>query len=211
MEAHWDGSKPGALVLFAIPNEKTEENDFEISIPNVASLIITHELDGRFKGLKDFPASERPPVKPVFYAFRVMVGLGLLMIATGLIGAFLWFRGQLFETRWFLHALSYAWPAGFVAILAGWWVTETGRQPWIATGILRTADAASPVSANAVLTTLILFIVIYTVVFSMGIYYINRLIEKGPAGAAAAVPHGVPSRPLSAAKEAAREAIETTE
>ncbi len=134
MEAHWDGSKPGALVLFAIPNEKTEENDFEISIPNGASLIITHELDGRFKGLKDFARSDRPPVKPVFFAFRVMVGLGMLMIATGLIGAFLWCRGQLFETRVVSHAADLrTWPAGFIAILAGWWVTETGRQPWIAT------------------------------------------------------------------------------
>ena len=105
--------------------------------------------------------------------------------------------------------MSWAWPAGFIAILAGWWVTETGRQPWIAHGILRTADAASPVSAGAVLTTLILFIIVYTAVFSMGIYYINKLIDKGPAGAAEAVPSGTPSRPLSAAEEAAREAIVT--
>jgi cytochrome d ubiquinol oxidase subunit I len=211
MEAHWDGSKPAGLILFAIPNEKAEENNFEISIPNIASLIITHNMDGLFKGLKDFAPQDRPPVIPVFFAFRVMVGLGLLMIATGLIGAYLWFRGTLFDSRWFLTPLSFAWPAGFIAILAGWWVTETGRQPWIATGILRTADAASPVSAHAVLTTLILFVAVYTVVFSMGIYYINRLIEKGPMGAAAAAPHGVPSRPLSAAEEAAREAIDRTE
>lgn len=207
MEAHWDGSKPADLVLFAWPDDAAEKNHFEISIPNAASLIITHDSQGLFKGLKDFAPQDRPPVKPVFFAFRVMVGLGLLMIAAGLIGAFLWWRGALFETRWFLAPLSFSWPAGFIAILAGWWVTETGRQPWLATGILRTADAASPVSAGAVLTTLVLFVVVYSVVFSMGIYYINRLIEKGPTGASVKPSEGVPSRPLSAAEEAAHEAI----
>lgn len=210
MEAHWDSSKPAPLVLFALPSDKDETNYYEISIPNVASYIITHQWDGRFPGLKDFAPEDRPPVKPVFYAFRVMVGLGLLMIAGGLFGAYLWWRDRLFETGWFLKAVSISWPAGFVAILAGWWVTETGRQPWIAHGILRTADAASPVSANAVLTTLILFVIVYSIVFSMGIYYINRLIEKGPIGAAVKSPDGVPSRPLSAAEEAAHEAIEGT-
>jgi cytochrome d ubiquinol oxidase subunit I len=208
MEAHWDSSKPAPLILFAWPSDKEETNHFEIAIPNLASLIITHQVDGLFKGLKDFAPEDRPPVKPVFFAFRIMVGLGLLMIAGGLIGAFLWWRGSLFEQRWYLTALSYSWPAGFIAILAGWWVTETGRQPWLVYGILRTADAASPVSAGAVLTTLILFIVVYSVVFSMGIYYINRLIEKGPAGASVKPSEGVPSRPLSAAEEAAHDAIE---
>ncbi|WBT38099.1 cytochrome ubiquinol oxidase subunit I [Hyphomicrobium sp. DMF-1] len=210
MEAHWDGSKPADLVLFAIPSETEEKNHFEIALPNIASLIITHEWEGLFKGLKDFAPEDRPPVKPVFFAFRIMVGLGLLMIAAGAIGAFLWWCGALFHTRWFLWPLSISWPAGFIAILAGWWVTETGRQPWLATGIVRTAEAASPVSAGAVLTTLVLFVLIYSVVFSMGIYYINRLIEKGPAGASVKPPEGVPSRPLSAAEEAAHEAIEGT-
>lgn len=208
MEAHWDSSKPAPLILFAWPSDKEETNHFEIAIPNLASLIITHQMDGLFKGLKDFAPEDRPPVKPVFFAFRIMVGLGLLMIAGGLIGAFLWWRGSLFEQRWYLTAVSYSWPAGFIAILAGWWVTETGRQPWLVYGILRTADAASPVSAGAVLTTLILFIAVYSVVFSMGIYYINRLIEKGPAGASVKPSEGVPSRPLSAAEEAAHDAIE---
>jgi len=210
MEAHWDGSKPADLVLFALPSDSEETNHLEIAVPNLASLILTHEWAGLVKGLKDFKPEDRPPVKPVFFAFRIMVGLGLLMIAGGLVGAFLWWRGRLFDSRWFLQPLSVSWPAGFVAILAGWWVTETGRQPWIASGILRTADAASPVSAAAVLTTLILFVIVYTVVFSMGIYYINRLIEKGPTGAAVADEAGVPSRPLSAAEEAAHEAIEGT-
>ena len=210
MEAHWDGNEPADLVLFAWPSESQEKNLFEISIPNFASVILTHTWDGRIKGLKDFAPQDRPPVKPVFFAFRVMVGLGLLMIAAGLIGAFLWWRGALFNTQWFLRPLSMSWPAGFIAILAGWWVTETGRQPWLATGIVRTADAASPVSAGAVLTTLVLFVIVYGIVFSMGIYYINRLIEKGPAGASIKPADGVHSRPLSAAEEAAHDAIEGT-
>ncbi len=207
MEAHWDGSKPAGMVLFAIPNEKEERNDYEISIPNLASLIITHDPNGLFKGLKDFPASERPPVKPVFFAFRAMVGIGLLMIAIGFVGAYLWLRGKLFTATWYLRSVQYAWPLGFVAILAGWWVTETGRQPWIATGILRTADAISPVPAWAVLTTLVLFVLVYSSVFSMGIYYINKLIEKGPSGSALDAKTTLPSRPLSAAEDATREAL----
>ena len=211
MEAHWDGSKPADLVLFAWPNEAEERNDFEIAIPGLASFIITHSVEGLFKGLKDFKPEDRPPVKPVFFAFRVMVGIGLLMIGIGLVGAFLWWRKKIFDTRWYLGAVQYAWPLGFVAILAGWWVTETGRQPWIATGILRTADAVSPaVTFSAVLTTLILFVLVYTSVFSMGIYYINRLIEKGPQGAAVAPEpdDALPSRPLSAATDAAHQATE---
>jgi cytochrome bd ubiquinol oxidase subunit I len=160
--------------------------------------------------LKQFPPSERPPVFPVFISFRIMVGLGLLMLLTGFVGAYLWARGRLFDTRWYLQAAQYVWPMGFIAILAGWYTTEIGRQPWIAHGILRTADAASPVHAGAVLTTLILFVVVYGIVFAMGIYYINRLIEYGPKGTAAGTPDGVPSRPLTAAEPAAHDAIEGT-
>jgi cytochrome bd ubiquinol oxidase subunit I len=208
IESHWDGTKPAPLVLFAIPNSAEERNDYEIAIPGLASLILKHDSEGLFPGLKQFPPSERPPIFPVFIAFRIMVGLGVLMLLTGFVGAYLWARGRLFETRWYLQATQYVWPMGFIAILAGWYTTEIGRQPWIAHGILRTADAASPVHAGAVLTTLILFVVVYGIVFSMGIYYINRLIEYGPKGTAAAPPDGVPSRPLTAAEPAAHDAIE---
>lgn len=211
MEAHWDGSKPADLVLFAWPDEEAETNHFEIAIPNLASFIITHDINGLFKGLKDFKAEERPPVKPVFFAFRVMVGIGMLMIAIGVVGSFLWWRKKVFETSWYLTPLTYAWPLGFIAILAGWWVTETGRQPYVIYGILKTVDAVSPVSFWAVLTSLVLFVLVYTSVFSMGILYINKLIEKGPAGKAAEAPDALPSRPLSAAQGAARDAIGTAE
>ena len=123
---------------------------------------------GCFPGLKSVPPSERPPVVPVFFAFRIMVGIGLLMIATGLFGAFLWWRGKLVTTRWYLQIVQYGWPLGFIAVLCGWITTEVGRQPWIAYGILRTADAISPVTAASVLTTLILFVIVYGIVFSDG-------------------------------------------
>jgi cytochrome d ubiquinol oxidase subunit I len=210
MEAHWDSSKPGALVLFAWPDEALEENLYEIAIPNLASLLITHSLDGRFHGLKDVAPQDRPPVKPVFFAFRIMVGLGMLMILLGLVGGWLWWKGRLFSARWFTSTARFVWPMGFVAVLAGWWVTETGRQPWIAHGILRTADAVSPVSYNAVLTSLILFCIVYTGVFGLGIYYINRLIVKGPAGASTE-PEDTrgagANRPISAAASATKEAM----
>ncbi|WP_072370627.1 cytochrome ubiquinol oxidase subunit I [Hyphomicrobium sp. NDB2Meth4] len=207
IESHWDGSKPAPLVLFAIPNEKEERNDYEISIPHGASWILKHEADGLFPGLKQFAPDDRPPVFPVFVAFRLMVGLGVIMLGIGMVGAWLWFRGRLFTSKWYLGWVQYAWPLGFIAILSGWYVTEIGRQPWIATGILRTLDAASPVAFSAVLIGLVLFVLVYGVVFSMGIFYINRLIEYGPKGEAAEAPEGVPSRPLSAAEAAAHDAI----
>jgi cytochrome d ubiquinol oxidase subunit I len=215
MEAHWDGSKPGELLLFAWPDAKAEKNHFEIGIPHLASLIITHRYDGLFKGLKDFKAEERPPLLPVFFAFRVMVGIGMLMIAIGLVGAFLWWRRKLFEATWYLQPLTYAWPLGFIAIVSGWWVTETGRQPYLVYGILKTVDAVSPVAFGAVLTTLILFVLIYTSVFSMGILYINRLIEKGPQGKAV-LPEGDPdpsagAHPLSSVQSATRSALGSKE
>jgi cytochrome d ubiquinol oxidase subunit I len=207
MEAHWDGSKPADFHLFAWPDEKNETNRFEISIPRGASLILTHDPNGLFPGLTSVPASERPPVKPVFFAFRIMVGIGLLMIGVGFVGLLLWWRGALFSTRWYLWPVSHAWWIGFVAIISGWVVTETGRQPWIATGILRTADAISPVTASAVLATLILFVVVYGIVFMMGIYYINRLIAKGPQGSLVEAPDITSlGSPLSSASDAAREA-----
>jgi cytochrome d ubiquinol oxidase subunit I len=131
------------------------------------------------------------------------------MIVTGLTGALLWWRGKLVTARWYLQTVQYFWPLGFVAVLCGWITTEVGRQPWVAYGILRTADAISPVTAANVLVTLILFVIVYGIVFTMGIYYINRLINRGPQGRAIEPStQDTPNRPLSAANEAAREAIQ---
>lgn len=194
MEAHWDSSEPAPLVLFAWPDLKNERNVAELAIPHAGSLIITHDMNGLFPGLKQFKPEDRPPVLPVFIMFRVMVGLGLLFVLIGVIGGVRWLRKRLFQPGWFLRSLQYCWPLGFIAILAGWMVTEIGRQPWLAYGILRTADAASPVSAAAVGWTLLLFILVYTSVFSMGIFYIHRLIEVGPHPGGAP-PAGQPDSP----------------
>jgi cytochrome d ubiquinol oxidase subunit I len=202
MEGHWDGSKPVALELFAWPDEKAETNRFSIAIPHGSSLILTHSWDGLIPGLKSVPPNERPPVVPVFFAFRIMVGLGLFMIAAALVGALLWWRGTLFDNRWYLHIMSQCWWIGFVAVISGWVVTESGRQPWIVYGILRTADATSPVPGATVAGTLALFIVTYGIVFWFGIYYINRLIAHGPQQPAPVGPtDALSNRPIAAARD----------
>ncbi|MBI4275833.1 MAG: cytochrome ubiquinol oxidase subunit I [Rhizobiales bacterium] len=206
MEAHWDGSKPGDFHIFAWPDEKAETNRFAISIPRGSSLILTHDPSGLFPGLKSVPPQDRPPLLSVFFAFRIMLAIGFFMIAAALFGAWLWWRGRLFETRWFLHIISYSWWIGFVAVIAGWVVTESGRQPWLVQGVLRTSDAISPVPAASIATTLALFVVTYGIVFWMGIYYINRLIVRGPEGRAIEDAAALPSRPFAAAEAAAREA-----
>jgi cytochrome d ubiquinol oxidase subunit I len=206
MEGHWDGAHPVDLVLFAIPDEKNETNRFSIQVPNIGSLILTHTTDGLIKGLKDFPPDQRPPVIPVFFSFRIMVGIGLLMLAIGFTGVVLWWRDRLFDVGFFQRACQHVWPLGFIAILAGWFVTEIGRQPWIAYGLLRTVDATSPVPAGSIAASLALFVVVYGTIFPAGLYFINRLIALGPQGEAIDTPHGVPSRPLSAAGEASRQA-----
>ncbi|MEJ2375644.1 MAG: cytochrome ubiquinol oxidase subunit I [Pseudolabrys sp.] len=207
MEAHWDSNEAGVpFEIFAWPNEKTESNDYSLSVPHGASLLLTHSWDGKFKGLKSVPPQDRPPVPIVFFAFRIMVGLGLFMIAAAFVGAFLWWRGTMFETRWYLWIMSQCWWIGFIAVICGWITTEVGRQPWVVDGVLRTADAASPVPGDSVITTLILFVLAYATVFSFGIYYINRLIHRGPeeptetseglAGAAMAAAHHTTARSL---------------
>ena len=206
MEAHWDGSKPAPLILFALPDAENERNVAELSIPKLASLIITHDLDGRFPGLKEFARTDRPPVGPVFWAFRVMVGIGLVLIAIGFVGAWLWRKGRVFDTKWYLWPVAQSWPLGFIALLAGWIVTEVGRQPWLVAGILRTADAASPLETEAVVLSFALIVVTYVAVFSVGVWYINKLMRKGPVAALLDPPAGVANRPLSAAKDAAARA-----
>jgi cytochrome d ubiquinol oxidase subunit I len=130
------------------------------------------------------------------------------MIVAALFGAFLWWRGTLFETRWYLRVMAQCWWLGFVAVIAGWTVTETGRQPWLVQGVLRTADATSPVPSASIAFTLTLFVLAYGTVFSFGIYYINRLIAQGPQGPAAEDTGHFGSSPISAAHEAGRQAVQ---
>jgi cytochrome d ubiquinol oxidase subunit I len=206
MEGHWDGTKPGNLVLFGWPDSESESNLAEIFVPNLASLLITHDRQGLFPGLKDFNPEDRPPVAPVFFMFRLMVGIGALLIAIGTVGALLWWRKKLFAATWFLKPVRFVWPLGFIAILAGWMVTEIGRQPWVVYGVLRTADARSPIDASSVALSLALFILVYSVVFPIGVLYIRSMIAKGLPAAPIAEP-SLPNRPLSAAQQATKDML----
>lgn len=196
IEAHWDSSKPGNLVLFAWPDEENRRNRFEVAIPRGASLILRHDANALFPGLDKVPPSEWPPIALVFFSFRVMVAIGLLMIVIAVFGAYLLARGRLFDTRWYLAIAAQTWWLGFVAVLAGWITTESGRQPYTVYGVLRTADSTSPVMGTQVATSLVLFIAVYAIIFSLGALYINRLIAAGPSSAAASGEDQRPTRAL---------------
>jgi cytochrome d ubiquinol oxidase subunit I len=180
MEGLWETRRGAPLILFGWPDQQEEVTRYAIEIPKLSSLILTHELEGEVKGLKQWPRPERPPVAWVFWTFRIMVGIGMLMIATGLIALILHLRKRLFETRWFQYWCMALTPAGFLAVLAGWIVTEVGRQPYMVYGVLRTADSVSPVGGTPIAMSLGAFIVTYTLIFGAGGYYIMQLVNKGP-------------------------------
>ena len=204
MEANWETQRGMPLVIFAIPDPQSESNRFELAIPKLGSLVLTHEWDGEVKGLKDFPREDRPPVAIPFFGFRIMVGLGLLMIAVAVIGAVLRWRGRLYDTGWYLRLCNACLPIGFLALLAGWFVTETGRQPWVIYGVMRTAEAASPaIGWSSVLFSLVLFVLVYGVIFSAGVFYMWRLAQRGPDQLAPPAHGGTPMRPLSASEDQA--------
>lgn len=180
MEGIWETEKGANLRLFGWPDEEEEVTKYSVEIPNAASLILTHRSDGEIKGLKEWSKEDRPPVAIVFWSFRVMVGIGILMLLTGMTGAFLHWRKKLFEARWFHLWAAAMMPAGFIAVLAGWFVTEVGRQPYTVYGVLRTSESVSPVLPEYIAISLMIFIVAYCFIFGMGSYYILKLIGKGP-------------------------------
>jgi len=180
MEGIWDTERGADLRLFAWPDQENAVNHYEVSIPKLASLILTHSMDGEVKGLKEWKKEDRPPVMWVFFSFRVMVGLGLLMALIGIVSAVQYFRGRLFESRFLQGWWMLMMPSGFTALLAGWFVTEIGRQPYTAYGIIRTSESVSPaILGPQVAWSLLAFVVIYTFVFGAGSYYILKLIYKG--------------------------------
>ncbi len=181
MEGHWETQEGAPMIVFGIPDEEREMNHAEIKIPLLGSLILTHEAMGEVRGLKAWPKDERPPVAIVFYAFRIMVGLGFLMIGVGLYSLLLRKRGRLYDSPGFLRLCTWCLPIGFIALLAGWFTTEIGRQPWIVYGFLRTSDATSPaLTGGNVLSSLLIYAVVYTVIFGAGIYYLYRIVRSGP-------------------------------
>jgi cytochrome d ubiquinol oxidase subunit I len=204
MEGHWEGGEGAPLILFAWPDMEAEENHFEIGIPYLSSLILTHELEGKVPGLKDFAPQDRPYVPIVFWTFRIMVGIGFLMLFVGLGFVFLTWRRQLFEASWFHWITVATTPIGFVAIIAGWFTTEIGRQPWLVQGLVRTADGVTPSLTTAgALTSLGAFLLTYAIIFTAGTYYILRLLQIGPKPSykdiepQAQAEVGRPKRPMS--------------
>ena len=200
VEAYWETRDDQPFHVAAWPNRDTQRNDWAIAIPGAGSWIIAFKPTHEVKGLRAFPREDQPPVWIVFWAFRAMVGLGLLMIGLGLWGAVLWLRGRLFHSRAFLTACVAMGPSGFLAVVFGWIVAEVGRQPWVVYGALRTADAVSPVTAGQVGWSLVAYFVVYAVVFSAGALYILRLLHEGPVAAETApVYPRAPGTPMAAA------------
>ncbi len=187
MEGHWE-NKPGEatpLILFGIPNQEKEKTEFAIEIPYLASLILTHSIDKQVPALKEYAPEDRPNVFMVFWSFRVMVGLGLLMIVAGVWGLWLRYRKNLYESKTFLRFMFVMAPSGLIAILAGWFTTEIGRQPWVVYGLQRTSDAVSAHGEMHMSISLIAFFVVYGGVFGIGYMYMMKLIRKGIAEDAA--------------------------
>jgi len=210
IEGHWDNSsgEPTPLILFGWPDMQREETRFKIEVPYLGSLILTHSLDKQVPALKEFAKEDRPNSTIVFWSFRVMVAMGLLMILAGVWSLWLRWRGSLYRSRPFLYFCLWMGPSGLIAILAGWFTTEIGRQPWVVYGLMRTADGVSMHSAAQLGLTLVLFVVVYFAVFGAGFGYLMRLVRKGPVTGEGDHQHEggpgtrhTPARPLSAAKE----------
>ncbi|HET6468404.1 MAG TPA: cytochrome ubiquinol oxidase subunit I, partial [Geminicoccaceae bacterium] len=173
MEGHWETRAGAPFVVFALPDQEAEANRFEVAIPYLGGLILTHGFEEEVLGLKHWAPEDRPYVPLVFWSFRVMLGLGMVMIAVGLTSLYLRWRGRLYDAHWFQRVCLWCLPIGFVALLAGWFTTEVGRQPWVVYGLLRTVDAASPaITGGGVATSLAALFVAYALIFPAGTYYI---------------------------------------
>lgn len=209
IEGHWENTddKPTPLVLFGLPDMNAEKTRFSVEIPYLGSLILTHSLDKQIPALKSFAPEDRPNSTIIFWSFRIMAGLGMLMILVGVWSLWLRKRGTLYQCKPFLWLALFMGPSGLIALLAGWITTEVGRQPWVVYGVMRTADAVTNHSVEQLTLTLCLFVVVYFMLFGTGIGYMMRLVRKGPQPF---IEHGVPggpgqsrtpARPLSAADE----------
>jgi cytochrome d ubiquinol oxidase subunit I len=182
MEGHYDTQVGAPLILFGIPDDKAETTHYAIEIPKLGSLILGHSLDAEIKGLKAFPPDERPQALIPFFTFRIMVGLGFLMLGLGLWSLWARYRKTLYTSRWLQRAALVMGPSGFIAVLAGWYTTEVGRQPYTVYGLLRTADSLSNIDAAAIGASLIAFILVYFGVFGAGVFYILRVVSRPPEG-----------------------------
>lgn len=200
IEAHWETARRVPLILFTIPDEVNETNRFTIEVPLLGSLILTHSWDGEIQGLKEWPREDRPPVAIPFFAFRLMVAIGTLMLCLVAVSWWLRLKGDLFDRPWFLRACMIMGPTGFIAVLAGWTTTEVGRQPWTVYGLFRTADSVPPsLTGSDVLISLLGYMAVYLIIFPAGFFVMARMIRKGPDAGESDSPieSGRPSRPIT--------------
>ncbi len=204
IEAHWTPHEARApLTLFAIPDQKAETNHNAIEVPLLGSLILTHDVNGVVPGLKDFPAKDRAPAIIPFFSFRIMVGLGVIMLGLVVLGLALRLRGRLYSNGWFLKLLVWSGPIGFLAVLAGWTTTEVGRQPWTVYGLLRTTDSVTPsLSGGDVLLSLLGYAVVYLIVYPVGVWFMAQAIKRGPGDITAPIAGGRPAAPVKARPDA---------
>jgi cytochrome bd ubiquinol oxidase subunit I len=200
IEARWHTEQPATEVLIAIPDRRAQKNLFALAVPRLGSFIASGTWDSREVGLDTFPPRDRPPVVIPFFTFRIMVGMALVMLAVSWLGLALLWRGRLERARWFQWAAFASFPAGFVAVVAGWFTAEVGRQPWVVYGVLRTRDAVTPSLTTAnVLVSLSTYVAVYAVIYAFGLFYIYRLLRDGPADGPE-TPDGVtPRRPMAVA------------
>ena len=190
MEGHFETQRGAPLYIFGLPDLEEERTKYAIGIPKLGSLILGHSLDAELKGLKDFPRDQWPNAPVLFWTFRAMVGIGFAMIGVGVLSLWLRWRGRLYDSSWF-HRIAVAMgPSGLFAVTFGWITTEHGRQPWIVNGLVRTSEGVSPLAFGSVATSLALFVVVYFLVFGVGIYYILRLMRAAPNIAHDAMPSG---------------------
>ncbi|MFO1128253.1 MAG: cytochrome ubiquinol oxidase subunit I [Rhodospirillales bacterium] len=195
IEARWETEQPASEVLIGLPDPDQERNLYAIVIPRLGSFIASGTWDSKEVGLEEFAVEDRPPVLIPFFAFRIMVGMGLVMLAVSWLGNFLRWRGRLEASRWFHWAAFLSFPSGFIAVLTGWFTAEVGRQPWVVYGLLRTRDAVTPTITSAdVLMTLAAYVVVYTIIFVYGMRYIYRLLKAGPGAETPHPPSSATSR-----------------
>jgi cytochrome d ubiquinol oxidase subunit I len=200
IEARWHTEQPASEVLLAWPDESAERNLFALSVPRLGSFIASGTWDSREVGLTDFARAERPPVLIPFFAFRIMVGLGLVMLAVSWLGLLLRWSGRVERARAYLWCAFLSFPTGFVAVLAGWFTAEVGRQPWVVYGLLRTMDAVTPSLSTAdVLTSLTGYVLVYAVLVGFGLRYIYKLLRHGPATPQPLPAGTTPKRPMAVA------------
>jgi len=199
IEARWHDEQPASEVLIALPDEHAGDNRYAISLPYLGSVIASMSFHSKEVGLTDFPPQDRPPALVPFFAFRVMVGCGLVMLLLAWVGTYLSVKGRIERNRTLLWCIFLSFPLPHIAILTGWFTAEVGRQPWTIYGVLRTADALTPFLTTRVATiSLVVFCTIYVFIFAFGVLYIYRLLRAGPVGALVLPPRSaVPNRPMS--------------